>query len=81
MKQEFVKKTTPSFKDLVKKEQVFAPCVWDCRTSHAAELLGFKALMLSGGQLAESVAGLPDIGLITSMLMMVLAIRLLRHGD
>ena len=42
------------------------PCVWDCRTARAAELTGFKALMLSGGQLAESVAGLPDIGLITA---------------
>ncbi len=66
MKKEYVKKPTPSFIDLVKEEQIFAPCVWDCRTARAAELCGYKALMLSGGQLAESVAGLPDIGLITA---------------
>ncbi len=66
MKEEYIKKETTSFKELVKNEQIFAPCVWDCRTARAAELTGFKALMLSGGQLAESVAGLPDIGLITA---------------
>ena len=66
MNPEYVKKPTPSFKELVQQEQVFAPCVWDCRTTRAAELCGFKAVMLSGGQLAESVAGLPDIGLITA---------------
>lgn len=66
MKPEYTKKLTPSFIELIQKEQVFAPCVWDCRTSRAAELSGFDALMLSGGQLAESIAGLPDIGLITA---------------
>ena len=66
MKEEYIKKETTSFKELVKNEQIFAPCVWDCRTARAAELTGFKALMLSGGQLAESIAGLPDIGLITA---------------
>ena len=58
MKNEYLKKETASFKELVKNEQIFAPCVWDCRTARAAELSGFKALMLSGGQLAESIAGL-----------------------
>jgi len=62
----YEKKPIASFKELIQKEQVFAPCVWDCRSSRAAELSGFNALMLSGGQLAESVAGLPDIGLITA---------------
>ena len=66
MKPEYEKKPTPSFRELVQQEQIFAPCVWDCRTARAAELCGFKAMLLSGGQLAESVAGLPDIGLITA---------------
>lgn len=66
MKSEYQKKPTPSFREMVRKEQIFAPCVWDCRTTRAAELCGFQAVMLSGGQLAESVAGLPDIGLITA---------------
>lgn len=60
------RRETPSFKELITKEQIFAPCIWDCRTARAAELAGFKAALLSGGQLAESVAGLPDIGLITA---------------
>ena len=55
MKEEYIKKETTSFKELVKNEQIFAPCVWDCRTARAAELTGFKALMLSGGQLAGYV--------------------------
>lgn len=62
----YVKKEVRSLKELIMEEQIFAPCVWDCRSARAAELSGFKALMLSGGQLAESVAGLPDIGLITA---------------
>lgn len=66
MKSEYKKKETASFKELIQNEQVFAPCVWDCRTTRAAELIGFNALMLSGGELAQSVAGLPDIGLITA---------------
>ena len=71
MKEEYIKKETTSFKELVKNEQIFAPCVWDCRTARAAELTGFKALMLSGGQLAESVAGLPDIGNYSSLPLIV----------
>lgn len=58
------KKTT--LKELLAKEQIFAPCIWDCRTARVAELAGFKAALLSGGQLAESVCGIPDIGLITA---------------
>ena len=60
------KKRVLSLKELVTNEQIFAPCIWDCRTARAAELAGFKAALLSGGQLAESVVGLPDIGLITA---------------
>ena len=33
MKEEYIKKETTSFKELVKNEQIFAPCVWDCRTA------------------------------------------------
>ena len=60
------KPATPSLLALCRQEQVFAPCIWDCRTAHAAELAGFHAVLLSGGQLAESVCGVPDIGLITA---------------
>ena len=60
------KPRVPSLMELCEREQVLAPCIWDCRTAHAAELAGFKALLLSGGELAESVCGVPDIGLITA---------------
>ena len=60
------KPRVPSLMELCEKEQIFAPCVWDCRTIHAAEVAGFKAVLLSGGQVAESMCGVPDIGLITA---------------
>ena len=61
-----MKPRVPSLMELCEKEQIFAPCVWDCRTIHAAEVAGFKAALLSGGQVAESMCGVPDIGLITA---------------
>ena len=64
--EKIIGKEPASFIELIQKKQVFAPCIWDCRTAHAAEMAGFESLMLSGGQLAESVVGLPDIGLITA---------------
>ena len=60
------KPRVPSLLDLCEHEQIFAPCVWDCRSVRAAELAGFKAALLSGGQVAESACGVPDIGLITA---------------
>lgn len=60
------KPRVPSLMELCEKEQILAPCIWDCRTAHAAEMAGFKAVLLSGGELAESVCGVPDIGLITA---------------
>ncbi len=53
------KKTT--FRELVAKKQVFAPCVYDCITARAAELSGYETLMLSGGAIAYSMDGLPDM--------------------
>lgn len=54
-----------TFRELLKKEQVFAPCVYDCLTARAAELCGYKALMLSGGAIAYSQDGLPDMAFAT----------------
>lgn len=50
-------------KELMAKEQVVAPCVWDCMSAKAAELAGYKALMLSSTCLANSMLGMPDFGL------------------
>lgn len=55
-----------TLRELVAKEQVFAPCIWDCMSARAAEAAGFKATLLSGGAFSGSVCGLPDIGLITA---------------
>ncbi len=50
-------------KELLAKEQVVAPCIWDCMSAKAAELSGYKALMLSSTCLANSMLGMPDFGL------------------
>jgi len=52
-------KTT--FRELIAEKQVFAPCVYDCITARAAQLCGYEALMLSGGAVAYSMDGLPDM--------------------
>ncbi len=54
-----------SLKELLTREPVLAPCIFDCSSARAAELSGFKALMLSGAELSMSMNGLPDIGLLT----------------
>lgn len=52
-----------TFRELVSAEQIVAPCVWDCYSAKAAEMLGFKATLLSGASLGFSMSGVPDIGL------------------
>ena len=42
-----------------------APCVYDCVSARYVEKTGFKAMCLSGGELAASLCGFPDIGLVT----------------
>ncbi len=46
-------------------EQVFAPCVYDCMSAMAAEKSGFPCMMLSGGAIAYSMDGQPDMALAT----------------
>lgn len=58
-------KNRPTFRELLKQQQLFAPCVYDCMTARAAELCGYKALMLSGGAIAYSQDGLPDMAFAT----------------
>lgn len=57
------KSSRPTFREVVSEGQVFTPCVWDCFSSRAAELAGFKATLLSGAALAYAQSGYPDIGL------------------
>ena len=53
------------FRDLLSEGQIFAPCVYDCLSARAADLCGYKALMLSGGAVSYSMDGLPDMGFST----------------
>ncbi|HSW58062.1 MAG TPA: isocitrate lyase/phosphoenolpyruvate mutase family protein [Dehalococcoidales bacterium] len=42
---------------------VVAPCIYDCASARAVELVGFKAAMLSGGELSLAMNGVIDYGL------------------
>ncbi len=41
---------------------VVAPCIYDCASARAVELVGFKAAMLSGGELSLAMNGVVDYG-------------------
>ena len=54
----------PRFKEMLERgEMVFAPCVWDCYSAKAAEVVGFPAMLLSGASASRSVCGIPDLGI------------------
>lgn len=42
------------------KECIMVPCVYDCGSVLAAQLSGAKAVLLSGGELGESLLGCPE---------------------
>lgn len=54
-----------SFRELIARQRVFAPCIWDCMSAKAAEMSGYPAALLSSGCMAFSLRGLPDMGLLT----------------
>ena len=51
-----------TFMELIKKERVFAPCIWDCMSAKASEMSGYKAAVLSSGCMSFSLRGMPDMG-------------------
>ena len=53
------------FLELMENGTVVAPCVYDCVSAKMVEQAGFPAMCLSGGELAASLVGVPDIGLVT----------------
>ncbi len=59
------KKEKKGFLELMKEGPLLAPCVYDCVSARYVEKTGFKAMCLSGGELAASLCGFPDIGLVT----------------
>ncbi len=46
-------------------ECIMVPCVYDCGSALAAQLSGAKAILLSGGELGESLLGCPEALLTT----------------
>lgn len=41
---------------------IVAPCVYDCASARAVELVGFEAMMLSGGEVSIAMNGIIDYG-------------------
>ncbi len=56
---------TSTLRELLEQGPVLAPCVYDCMSAKVVEQIGFKAMCLSGGNLAMSLIGVPDIGLVS----------------
>ena len=54
-----------TFKEQLATEQIFAPCVHDCMSARMAELSGYNGLLLSGGMTSRSMAGYPDLGILS----------------
>ena len=53
-----------TLKELLMKTEscIVAPCVYDCASTRAVEMVGFKAMMLSGGELSMAMNGVLDYG-------------------
>lgn len=60
-----VSENKKGFLELMAQGPVMAPCVYDCVSARLVEKAGFQAMCLSGGELAASLCGFPDIGLVT----------------
>jgi methylisocitrate lyase len=56
--------TVKTLRELLKESTtcVMAPCVYDCASARAVEMVGFKAMMLSGGELSLAMNGVVDYG-------------------
>ena len=46
-----------TLKELLAKDLVFAPCIWDFFSARAAELCGFKAALVSSFAVSYSLTG------------------------
>lgn len=51
-----------SIPEIVEKEKycVMVPCVYDCASARAAELAGYKAILLSGGEVGEVMGAIGE---------------------
>ena len=64
MKENRDMKKRTTLRELMEKECVLAPCVYDCASARAAEMSGFNAIFLSGAELSMAMDGMPDIGVL-----------------
>jgi len=51
-----------SIPELVEREKycLMTPCVYDCASARAAEIAGYKAILLSGGEVGESLGAISE---------------------
>src|SRR5580692_12215259 len=54
----------PSLRQILQQATacVVAPCVYDCASARAVEMVGFPAMMLSGGEVSIAMNGVVDYG-------------------
>jgi methylisocitrate lyase len=57
-------RSSKSLRELLRKADkcVVAPCVYDCASARAVEMVGFPAMMLSGGEVSIGMNGVIDNG-------------------
>lgn len=65
-----------TLKQMLESGQLFVPCVYDCMSAKAAEQAGYRAIFLSGGAIAYSQNGLPDMGFSTADEMIAISDRI-----
>ena len=70
-----------SLKELVSKEQVFAPCIYDCFSADAAKFSGYKAALISGGAVSGSLIGTPDMAFLNFEELCQVTDRICSHSD
>lgn len=70
-----------SLRELVSKEQIFAPCIYDCFSADAAKIAGYKAALLSGGAVSMSLIGTPDMAFLNFEELVQVTQRICRHSD
>ena len=58
--------TAPHLRKLLEQETIhIVPELADCAAARAAEINGFEIIMISSGDLATSLTGIPDLGLLS----------------
>ncbi|MET0291358.1 MAG: isocitrate lyase/PEP mutase family protein [Steroidobacteraceae bacterium] len=57
-------RNSKSLRELLRNatKSVMAPCVYDCASARAVEMVGFPAMMLSGGEVSIAMNGVIDYG-------------------